>query len=151
MTQICVDSNLSINCANGLSKARAEAIKSFVAKCGVDTDRVYAVGFAGTRRLSDDITEEKGAVNADTICVCDANTGNPKTVPLPQVLPCRQREPFGNGTLGRCNVIREVYWNNTVPGEVAIMDSGCVRSVVGKEWLKNWTSLPPKLRNRRCP
>ena len=26
-------------------------------------DRVYAVGFAGTRRLSDDITEEKGAVN----------------------------------------------------------------------------------------
>ena len=28
-----------------------------------DTDRVYAVGFAGTRRLSDDITEEKGAVN----------------------------------------------------------------------------------------
>ena len=49
--------------ADGLSKARAEAIKSFVAKCGVDTDRVYAVGFAGTRRLSDDITEEKGAVN----------------------------------------------------------------------------------------
>ena len=47
----------------GLSKARAEAIKSFVAKCGVDVDRVYAVGFAGTRRLSDDITEEKGAVN----------------------------------------------------------------------------------------
>ena len=40
-----------------------EAIKSFVAKCGVDVDRVYAVGFAGTRRLSDDITEEKGAVN----------------------------------------------------------------------------------------
>ena len=32
-------------------------------KCGVDVDRVYAVGFAGTRRLSDDITEEKGAVN----------------------------------------------------------------------------------------
>ena len=29
----------------------------------MDTDRVYAVGFAGTRRLSDDITEEKGAVN----------------------------------------------------------------------------------------
>ena len=28
-----------------------------------DVDRVYAVGFAGTRRLSDDITEEKGAVN----------------------------------------------------------------------------------------
>ena len=49
--------------AYGLSKARAEAIKSFVAKCGVDTDRVYAVGFAGTRRLSDDITEKKGAVN----------------------------------------------------------------------------------------
>ena len=49
--------------AYGLSKARAEAIKSFVAKCGVDVDRVYAVGFAGTRRLSDDITEEKGAVN----------------------------------------------------------------------------------------
>ena len=63
---------MSINCAMcarcpggayGLSKARAEAIKSFVAKCGVDTDRVYAVGFAGTRRLSDDVTEEKGAVN----------------------------------------------------------------------------------------
>ena len=26
-------------------------------------DVIYAVGFAGTRRLSDDITEEKGAVN----------------------------------------------------------------------------------------
>ena len=61
-----VGSDMCARCpggAYGLSKARAEAIKSFVAKCGVDTDRVYAVGFAGTRRLSDDITEEKGAVN----------------------------------------------------------------------------------------
>ena len=54
LTQICQ----IINCAS-----LREAIKSFVAKCGVDVDRVYAVGFAGTRRLSDDITEEKGAVN----------------------------------------------------------------------------------------
>ena len=61
-----VGSDMCARCpggAYGLSKARAEAIKSFVAKCGVDVDRVYAVGFAGTRRLSDDITEEKGAVN----------------------------------------------------------------------------------------
>ena len=61
-----VGSDMCARCpggAYGLSKARAEAIKSFVAKCGVDTDRVYAVGFAGTRRPSDDITEEKGAVN----------------------------------------------------------------------------------------
>ena len=61
-----VGSDMCARCpggAYGLSKARAEAIKSFVAKCGVDTDRVYAVGFAGTRRLSDDVTEEKGAVN----------------------------------------------------------------------------------------
>ena len=42
----------------GLTIAECES-----SKCGVDVDRVYAVGFAGTRRLSDDITEEKGAVN----------------------------------------------------------------------------------------
>lgn len=47
-----------------LSKARAGAIKIFVAKCGVDVDRVYAVGLAGTRRLTGDVIDEKtGAVN----------------------------------------------------------------------------------------
>ena len=61
-----VGSDMCTRCpggAYGLSKARAGAIKNFVAKSWVDVDRVYAVGFAGTRRLSDDITEEKGAVN----------------------------------------------------------------------------------------
>ena len=47
----------------GFLRSSVSSLKSFVAKCGVDVDRVYAVGFAGTRRLSDDITEEKGAVN----------------------------------------------------------------------------------------
>ena len=48
----------------GLSTARAVAIKKFVLACGVDDDRVYARGFAGTRRLTGDVVDETtGATN----------------------------------------------------------------------------------------
>jgi len=49
--------------AMGLSTARAEAVKAFILACGIEPDRVYAQGFAGTRRLSDLIDEEHGCVN----------------------------------------------------------------------------------------
>jgi len=49
--------------AMGLSTARAESIKSFIIKCGIESDRVYAQGFAGTRRLSDDLSETGGSCN----------------------------------------------------------------------------------------
>lgn len=50
--------------AMGLSNARANALKAFVVACGVEEDRVYAVGFAGTRRLTGDIIDEAiGRIN----------------------------------------------------------------------------------------
>ena len=50
--------------AMGLSTARAEAVKAFILACGVEADRVYAQGFAGTRRLTGDtIDEATGHVN----------------------------------------------------------------------------------------
>lgn len=42
----------------GLSRARAEAVKAFVVACGIEEDRVYAMGFAGTRRLTGDVVDE---------------------------------------------------------------------------------------------
>lgn len=42
----------------GLSTARASALKSFLVACGIEDDRVYAVGFAGTRRLTGDVINE---------------------------------------------------------------------------------------------
>ena len=47
----------------GLSTARADAIKSFILKCGIEADRVYSEGFAGTRRLTDQLDEENGRIN----------------------------------------------------------------------------------------
>lgn len=49
--------------AMGLSTARAEAVKNFILACGIEPDRVYAQGFAGTRRLSDALDEENGCIN----------------------------------------------------------------------------------------
>lgn len=49
--------------AMGLSTARAQAIKDFIVSCGIEPDRVYAQGFAGTRRLSDALDERNGRIN----------------------------------------------------------------------------------------
>lgn len=49
--------------AMGLSKARAESVKQFILACGIEADRVHAVGFAGTRRLTDILDEKNGKVN----------------------------------------------------------------------------------------
>lgn len=46
----------------GLSQARADALKAFVVACGIEPDRVYAVGFAGTRRLTGDVIDEVSRV-----------------------------------------------------------------------------------------
>ena len=50
--------------AMGLSTARADAVKQFILACGIEPDRVYAQGFAGTRRLTGDVIDETvGHVN----------------------------------------------------------------------------------------
>ncbi|KAJ8605359.1 hypothetical protein CTAYLR_002346 [Chrysophaeum taylorii] len=49
--------------ALGLSTARAESVKSFILACGIEADRVYAQGFAGTRRISNALDEASGHVN----------------------------------------------------------------------------------------
>ncbi|KAJ1453781.1 hypothetical protein M885DRAFT_523171 [Pelagophyceae sp. CCMP2097] len=49
--------------AVGLSTARAHAVRAFVLACGIESDRLYAQGFAGTRRLTDTIDEATGHVN----------------------------------------------------------------------------------------
>ena len=50
--------------AMGLSTARAESVKQFILACGIEADRVYAQGFAGTRTLTGDCTdEETGHIN----------------------------------------------------------------------------------------
>ena len=50
--------------ALGLSTARANAVRAFVLACGVESDRIYAEGFAGTRRLTGDVIDESmGHIN----------------------------------------------------------------------------------------
>ena len=39
------------------------AVRTFVVACGVAEDRVYAEGFAGTRRLTDTLNELEGQQN----------------------------------------------------------------------------------------
>ena len=51
-------------CCPGLSTARANAVRAFVLACGIEEDRIYAQGFAGTRRLTGDVIDEQsGHIN----------------------------------------------------------------------------------------
>jgi len=54
--------------AFGLSTARADAVRAFVIACGIEPDRVYAQGFAGTRRLTDNLDEQHGYINRRVEC-----------------------------------------------------------------------------------
>ncbi|KAH8091174.1 OmpA-like protein [Aureococcus anophagefferens] len=60
-------SSMCVKCpggAMGLSTARADAVTQFILACGIEPDRVYAQGFAGTRRLTGDVIDETvGHVN----------------------------------------------------------------------------------------
>jgi len=49
-------------------QARADAVKNFILACGIEPDRVYAQGFAGTRRLTDRLDEENGRINRRVEC-----------------------------------------------------------------------------------